>query len=120
MARLESPGMQGPWTRDETSASGQVFEFRLWALLTEQSRGQLHVFLPLTDRGIDALVHRLPDGTYFRVQAKGRSSLVKGEVDLAVWASALLDDEALLVAGLIVEGGLGPTMLVVPVRVSSA
>lgn len=115
-ARLESPGMEGPWTRSETSASGQVFEFRLWALLTEQSRGQLHVFLPLTDRGIDALVHRLPDGTYVRVQAKGRSSLVKGEVELAVWASALLDDDALLVSGLIVEGGLGPTMLVVPVR----
>jgi hypothetical protein len=108
--------MEGHWTRDETSAAGQVFEFRLWALLTEQSRGQLHVFLPLTDRGIDALVHRLPDGTYMRVQAKCRSSLVKGEAELAVWASALLDDEALLVAGLVVEGGLGPTMLAVPVH----
>ncbi|MGH7762453.1 MAG: hypothetical protein ACREOY_13730 [Candidatus Dormibacteraceae bacterium] len=108
--------MDAPWTRSEASASGQVFEFRLWALLTEQSRGQLHVFLPLTDRGIDGLVHRLTDGTYFRVQAKARSSLVKGEVELAVWASALLDDDALLVAGLVVEGGLGPTMLVVPVR----
>jgi hypothetical protein len=108
--------MEGPWTRNETSASGQVFEFRLWALLTEQSRGQLHVFLPVTDRGIDALVHRLPDGTYFRVQAKARSSLVDGEVHLVVWASALLDDEALIVSGLVVEGGLGPTMLVVSVR----
>ncbi|MHB8686875.1 MAG: hypothetical protein ACYDB4_06725 [Candidatus Dormibacteraceae bacterium] len=108
--------MNEPWTRSATSAAGQVFEFRLWALLTEQSRGQLHVFLPLTDRGIDALVHRIPDGIYFRVQAKGRSSLVKGEVELTVWASALLDDDALLVSGLIVESGLGPTMLVVPVR----
>jgi hypothetical protein len=62
--------MEGPWTRDETSASGQVFEFRLWALLTEQSRGQLHVFLPVTDRGIDALVHRLADGTYIRCKPK--------------------------------------------------
>jgi hypothetical protein len=107
--------VDSPWTRPEASASGQVFEFRLWAALVEQSRGGLHVFLPLSDRGIDALVHRLSDGTYFRVQAKGRSSLIKGEVELAVWASALLDDEALLVAGLVVEGGLGPTMLVVPV-----
>jgi hypothetical protein len=116
-ARLFIVGtVDAPWTRSETSAAGQVFEFRLWALLTEQSRGQLHVFLPLTDRGIDALVHHLPDETYFRVQAKSRSSLVKGEVELAVWASALLDDEALLVAGLVVEGGLGPTMLAVPVR----
>jgi hypothetical protein len=106
----------GPWTRDEASASGQVFEFRLWAALTEQSRGGLHVFLPLADRGIDALVHRLSDGTYFRVQAKGRSSLVDGEVHLVVWAIGLVDDDALLVSGLLVDGGLGPMMLVAPVR----
>ena len=108
--------MTAPWTRDEASASGQVFEFRLWAALVEQSLGQLHVFLPLADRGIDALVHRLTDGAYLRVQAKGRSSLIGGEVHLAVWAVALVDDDALLVGGLIVEGGLGPTMLAVPVR----
>lgn len=96
--------------------SGQVFEFRLWAAIVEQSAGRLHVFLPLADRGIDAMVHRLTDGAYFRVQAKGRSSLTGGEVRLAVWATALLDDEALLVSGLVTEGGLGPTMLAVPVR----
>ena len=108
--------MSGPWTRDEASASGQVFEFRLWAALTEQSRGGLHVFLPPADRGIDALVHRLSDGTYFRVQAKGRSALVGGEVHLVVWAVGLVDDDALVVSGLVVDGGLGPTLLVVPVR----
>ena len=107
--------MTGPWTRAEASASGQVFEFRLWAQLVEQSRGALHVFLPLSDRGIDALVHRVPDGTYLRVQAKGRTSLVDGEVHLVVWAVGLVDDDALLVSGLVVHGGLGPTMLVVPV-----
>jgi hypothetical protein len=109
-------GDVAPWTRDEASASGQVFEFRLWAALTEQSRGGLHVFLPLADRGIDALVHRLSDGTYFRVQAKGRSALVGGEVHLVVWSVGLIDDDALLVGGLVVDGGLGPTLLVVPVR----
>ena len=108
--------MAGPWTRDEASASGQVFEFRLWAALVEQSRGGLHVFLPLSDRGIDALVHRLSDGMYFRVQAKGRSALVGGEVHLVVWAVGLVDDDALLVGGLIVNGGLGPMLLVAPVR----
>jgi hypothetical protein len=106
----------GSWTRDEASASGQVFEFRLWAALSEQSRGGLHVFLPLADRGIDALVHRRSDGMYFRVQAKGRSALDGGEVHLVVWAAGLVDDDALLVSGLIVEGGLGPTLLVAPVR----
>jgi hypothetical protein len=39
-----------------------------------------------------------------------------GEVHLVVWASSLNDDDALLVSGLLVEGGLGPTMLVVPER----
>jgi hypothetical protein len=91
-----------------------VFEFRLWALLTEQSRGQLHVFLPLADRGIDALIHRRTDDVYIPVQAKGRSALMDGEVHLVVWAGSLTDDRALLVSGLVVEGRLGPTMLVVP------
>ncbi len=106
--------MEGPWTPRQTSASGQVFEFRLWAALTEQSRGSLHVFLPLADRGIDGLVHRLSDGKYFEVQAKSRSSLKDGEVHLVVWAESLIHDELLIVAALIVEGGLGPTVLVVP------
>ena len=91
-----------------------MFEFRLWAVLTEQSRGSLHVFLPLADRGVDALVHRLSDGKYFEVQAKSRSTLMDGEVHLVVWAESLIHDELLIVAGLIVEGGLGPTVLVVP------
>ena len=106
--------LTGPWTRQESSASGQVFEFRLWALLTEQSRGQLHVFLPLADRGIDALVHRRTDDVYIPVQAKGRTALMDGEVHLVVWAESLRDDKALLVSGLVVDGGLGPTMLAVP------
>jgi len=106
--------VDAPWTRTETSASGQVFEFRLWALLTEQSRGQLHVFLPLTDRGIDALVHRLQDDVYFQVQAKSRSTLMDGEVHIVVWAESLVDDRVLIVSGLVVDGGLGPTCLVIP------
>lgn len=106
--------LTGPWTHDEVSASGQVFEFRLWAELTEQSRGALHVFLPLTDRGIDSLVHRLTDDRYVSIQAKGRSTLEDGEVHLVVWADSLRDDAALLVSGLITPGGLGPTMLVIP------
>ncbi len=103
-----------PWTSKEVSASGQVFEFRLWALLTEQSRGTLHIFLPLSDRGIDALAHRLSDDRYISIQAKSRSSLDDGEVHLVVWADSLRDENAMLVSGLITEGGLGPTMLAIP------
>jgi hypothetical protein len=108
--------MTGPWAREESLSLGQVFEFRLWAALVEQSRGSLHVFLPLADRGIDALVHRLSDGAYIRVQAKARSHMIEGEIHLFVWADGLIDDDALLVSGLVVEGGLGPALLVVPVR----
>lgn len=115
-AALQLDEPTGEWTREEASASGQVFEFRLWALLTEQSRGRLHVFLPLADRGIDALVHRRSDDVYMPVQAKARSSLVDGEVHLVVWASSLHDDDALIVSGLVAEGGLGPMMLVVSER----
>ena len=111
---MAAEGILPPWTSDEVSASGQVFEFRLWALLTEQSRGQLHVFLPLADRGIDALVHRRTDDSYMSIQAKGRSTLEDGEVHIVVWAESLRDDKALLVSGLVTEGGLGPTMLVIP------
>ena len=108
--------MTGPWTHNETSASGQVFEFRLWAALTEQSRGLLHVFLPLADRGVDALVHRLTDGTYLPVQAKSRSTLMDGEVHLVILAESLADDDLLIVASQLVDGGLGPTTLVVTAR----
>ena len=106
--------MEGPWRRDEAGASGQVFEDRLWALLMEQSRGHLHVFRPLLDRGVDALLHRLSDGAYIPVQAKGRSSLTKGSVQLLVAAESVTDDLVVIVGGQIVDGGLGPTMLVVP------
>jgi hypothetical protein len=106
--------VEGPWTRDEASASGQVFEDRIWALLMEQSRGHLHVFRPLLDRGVDGLIHRLSDGAYIPVQAKGRSSLRRGYVQLLVAAESMNDDHVVVVAGNIVDGGLGPTLLVVP------
>jgi hypothetical protein len=106
--------MEGPWTRDETSASGQVFEDRICALVTEQSRGRLHVFRPLLDRGVDALLHRLSDGAYIALQAKGRSSLIKGQVQLLVRAESVTDNLVVIIGGEIVEGGLGPAILVVP------
>src|SRR5437660_11395709 len=87
--------LSGPWTSNELSASGQVFEFRLWAALTEQSRGSLHVFLPMSDRGLDALVHRFSVGNYIPIHAKRRSSLDVGEAHLVVWTDSLKDDDAL-------------------------
>jgi len=58
----------------DTVAPGQAMEFRIWAELIQQSRGRLHVFLPLLDRGLDAVIHRLTDGVYIPVQIKGRAA----------------------------------------------
>jgi hypothetical protein len=60
------------------------------------------------------MVHRLSDGAYIPVQAKGRSTMTNGYVHLVVPAGSIADDSVLLVSGLIVDGGLGPTILVVP------
>src|SRR5467141_3798598 len=56
----------------------------------------------------------LTDGAYIPVQAKGRSALMGGEVHLVVWADSLAHDDVVIVSGLVVDGGLGPMMLVVP------
>jgi hypothetical protein len=106
--------MEGPWTRDEASASGSVFEDRVWALLMEQSRGHLHVFRPLLDRGVDALLHRLADGAYIPVQAKGRTSVERDGVHINVRAETITDDLVVIIGGEVVDGGVGPMMLVVP------
>src|SRR5690349_3532739 len=91
-----------------TSAPGQALEFELWADLINQSQGTLHVFLPLLDRGLDAVLHRLTDRRYIPVQVKGRSELVDGKVHIVVSADSLVDDNALLVGSLMqdVEGRL--------------
>jgi hypothetical protein len=49
------------WPYGSEDAIGQAGEFLVWANLITQSGGGLHVFLPMLDRGIDAVVHRLKD-----------------------------------------------------------
>ncbi len=46
------------WHHGQTLAAGQVAEFKVWAELVRQSMGGLHVFLPLRDMGIDAVLDR--------------------------------------------------------------
>jgi len=96
-----------------SSAAGQAFEFHIWSELIRQSKGRLHVFLPLFDRGLDAVVHRLDDGAYIPVQLKGRTRLTRRRLLFVVRADSLIDDRALLIAGLLGETGLGPYLLVV-------
>src|SRR6266550_1206193 len=102
------------WHHGQTLAAGQVAEFKVWAELVRQSRGALHVFLPLRDLGIDGVLHRLGDGAYVALQVKGRTSLTAaGQVHITVTASSLVDDEALIIATLIDGSELGRFVLVV-------
>ena len=105
--------MEPPEARRDTSAPGQAAEFRVWAELIQQSRGMLHIFLPLLDRGLDAVVHRLTDGEYIPLQIKSRGVMVEGMVEVVIRGDSLVDDRALIIAGLLTDDGLGPTLLVV-------
>jgi hypothetical protein len=87
--------------RSNPSVIGQALEFELWSDLIKQSRGALHVYLPLLDRGLDAIVHRLTDGRYIPIQVKGRTKLVEGKVEIVVRADSLVDDDAVLIGSLI-------------------
>ena len=86
--------------RRDAGARGQALEFEIWSDLIKQSQGALHVFLPLLDRGIDAVLHRLTDGRYIPIQVKGRAELVKGMVHIFVRADSLVDDNALVIGSL--------------------
>jgi hypothetical protein len=102
------------WHHGQTLAAGQVAEFKVWAELVRQSMGGLHVFLPLRDRGIDGVLHRMSDGAYYAVQIKGRTSLTPaGQVHITVTASSLVDDAALVMAVLVEGEELGEKVLVV-------
>lgn len=105
--------MEPPEALRDTAASGQTMEFVVWATLIGQSRGILHIFLPLLDGGLDAIVHRLTDGEYISVQVKSRTQLVNGKVQIVVRGQSLVDDRALIIAGLLTGMELGETLLVV-------
>ena len=83
--------------RRDTGGPAQALEFEIWADLIRQSHGLLHPFLPLLDRGLDAVLHHMTEGRYIPVQVKGRT-LEKGKVQLQLQADSLVDDHALLIA----------------------
>ena len=102
------------WHLGRTLAAGQVAEFKVWSELVRQSIGELHVFLPLRDLGIDGVIHRLTDGVYLPVQVKARTELnAAGQVHIVVRATSMVDDQALIVAALVESDQLGPFVLVV-------
>ena len=96
----------------DTSAIGQAMEFRVWTELMQQSRGVLHIFLPLLDCGLDAVAHNLLTQRYIPIQVKGRHES-EGRLLLALPARSLVDDGAIIIAGLLRDDGLGPYLLVI-------
>ncbi len=100
------------WPHGSTDTIGQAAEFLVWAALTAQSGGGLHVFLPILDRGIDALVHRREDGAYLALQVKAKTALHGPEAPIAVYENHLFTDDQLVV-GVHLDGDrLGPFALV--------
>lgn len=101
------------WTRRDASTEGEVGELLVWAALEAQSQGLLHVFLPIWDEGLDALVHRRPDGAFLPVQVKVRQPQPSGSLHLVVPSSALSAPDALLIAAPLSGGRLGEWALVI-------
>ncbi len=100
------------WPYGSADAIGQTGEFLVWASLIAQSGGGLHVFLPMLDRGLDALVHRLADGAYIALQVKTKTAVKSAESPIAVYENHLFTDDQLLV-GVHLDGDrLGPYALV--------
>ena len=110
--------------RLHSSALGQVGEWLIWTQLVSVSDGDLHVFLPLQDRGIDAIVHRISTDQYVPVQVKVQSWRSDGRrgLELGVTPDELADDRAFLVATHVEidDPALRDPVLVVPAPVFKA
>ncbi|HEY0831451.1 MAG TPA: hypothetical protein VGE99_09935 [Candidatus Dormibacteraeota bacterium] len=103
---------EATWPHGSQDPIGQAAEFLVWAPLITQSGGELHVFLPLLDRGLDAVIHRLSDGAYLALQVKGKTSLHGSEAPIAVYENHLFTPDQLVV-GVHLDGDqLGPFALV--------
>jgi hypothetical protein len=104
------------WHRDQDSVVGQLAEWEVWVELVVQSHGRLHVFLPLLDRGVDALIHRLDDSRWIPVQVKGRSELRNGSLYIVMRTASLVDPEAMILGVALEDDHLGRLVLVISER----
>jgi len=102
-----------PWRRGQASVVGQLVEWEVWVELVVRSEGRLHVFLPMLDRGVDGLVHRLDDERWIPVQVKGRSTLRNGSLQITVPVGSMVDPDAIVIGAFLDDDHLGPFVLVV-------
>ncbi len=106
------PDLDANWPYGSQDAIGQAAEFLVWASLIAQSGGSLHVFLPMLDRGIDALVHRQQDGAYLALQVKGVTALHGVEAPIAVFEDHLFTPDQVVIGVHVDSARLGPFVLV--------
>jgi hypothetical protein len=91
--------LDAAWPHGSQDPIGQAAEFLVWAPLITQSSGGLHVFLPLLDRGLDAMVHRLADGAYLALQVKGKTTLHGPEAVIQVYEKHLFTPDQIVIGG---------------------
>ena len=106
------PDLDANWPYGSQDAIGQAAEFLVWASFIAQSGGSLHVFLPMLDRGIDALVHRQQDGAYVALQVKGVTALHGVEAPIAVFEDHLFTPDQVVIGVHVDSARLGPFVLV--------
>src|ERR1700682_4078049 len=104
--------IKGAWPHGSQDSIGQANEFLVWAPLITQSGGGLHVFLPVLDRGLDAVIRPLSDGVYLALQVKGKTSLHGAEAPIAVYEKHLFTPDQLVVGTFLNGDFLGPFVLV--------
>jgi hypothetical protein len=104
------------WRRGQASVVGQAVEWEVWVELVVRSEGRLHVFLPMLDRGVDGLVHRLDDERWIPVQVKGRSTLRNGSLVLTIPVASMVDPDAIVIGAFLDDDHLGPFVLVITER----
>ena len=98
---------------------GQVAEWLVWSRLVGSSGGDLHVFLPLDDRGIDGIVHSISTDEYVPVQVKSQAASRGPYLKLMVLPTELRDERGFVVAVVVdpLTNTLGPHAVVVPIPV---
>jgi len=96
--------MPGNWAATDI---GQSHEWQIWSNLTWGSGGELHMFLPTKDMGVDGIVRRPATDLMVPVQAKGRTHLDPGGIlRVRVQENEATDDRVRVVV--VVSGPDGP------------
>jgi hypothetical protein len=104
--------LDAAWPSGSQLDIGQTAEFLVWASLIAQSGGGLHVYLPMLDRGIDAVVHRLVDGAYLALQIKSKTTPHGPEAPIAVYENHLFTPDQIVIGVQLDGDRLGPFALV--------